>query len=315
MKDGFNREITYARISVTDLCNLRCAYCMPGGVEKKKHGDILTIEQLMIISDALAALGVEKQRLTGGEPLVRRGIMPLIRHIGSNAGVKTLAVTTNGLLLKDTAEELKDAGVKAVNISIDTLNAAKYASLTKFGKLTDALSGLCAAKRAGFEKIKLNAVLLRGVNDDEIYTMSKFAKTEGITVRFIELMPFAEQVNYAKSYFISTKDIVKLYDLKYLPEKSKNGKVAFYAFHDGVESGFISPLSDKFCSSCNRVRITADGKLLNCLHESREYDLKPYLGNSEELKAYISECVLKKPESHRITEGCLQSRIMEDIGG
>ena len=156
---------------------------------------------------------------------------------------------------------------------------------------------------------------MRGVNDGEIYGLARWARQENLTVRFIELMPFSAQEKYAKQYFISTKEVVKRYNLQYLADKSDTKKVEVYAFLDGTEAGFISPLSNKFCSECNRVRITADGKLLNCLHECKEYDLKPYIGDRERLKQFISECVLSKPKEHHLTEGVLQNRIMEDIGG
>ncbi len=315
MKDKFDREINYARISVTDLCNMRCRYCMPDGVEKKSHEDILTLEQLCVVSDALAELGVSKQRITGGEPLVRRGLISLLGHIGANELVKNLAITTNGQQLADMAADLYKAGVRALNISIDTLNGARFTDLTKCGKLSKTLDGIQAAKEAGFTGIKLNAVLLRGVNDGEIYKLAAFARRENLSIRFIELMPFSVQEKFAKQYFISTDDIVKRYNLQKIEEKKDNVKVREYAFSDGTEVGFISPVTGKFCAECNRVRITADGKLMNCLHESKEYDLKPYLDDKEELKKYITECVYKKPQEHHIADGVLQKRVMEDIGG
>lgn len=315
MKDGFNRQITYARISVTDLCNMRCKYCMPEGVEKKPHDAILSIEELCQISDTLADLGVEKQRITGGEPLVRRGVMQLLRHIGANEKVKKLAITTNGQLLGDMAAELKEAGVNAVNISIDTLDEDKFKELTKGGDLSLTLRGVKAAASRGFESVKLNAVLLRGVNDDEIYRLACFARDNKMPMRFIELMPFASQYKYAKEYFISMNDVVKTLNLQYIEEKSQCKKEAVYRFADGVEVSFISPVSNKFCSECNRIRISADGKLLNCLHECVEYDLRPFIGDKAALAQYIEECVLKKPKEHHLSDGVLQKRPMENIGG
>lgn len=315
MKDSFGREITYARISVTDLCNMRCRYCMPEGVQKKLHDDILSIEQLMAVSDALAVLGVCKQRITGGEPLVRRGIMDLLWHIGNNGNVKTLAVTTNGQLLPDMAVDLKKAGVSAVNISIDTLDRQKYKELTQIAELEGALQGLEAAKKVGFERIKLNAVLLRGVNDGEVKTLADFAKYQKVGLRFIELMPFESQCNFAKQYFIGTNEIVNRYNLQYNAQKSTTLKESFYSFPDGTEISFISPVTNKFCAECNRIRITADGKLLNCLHESNEYNLKPYLVDMDRLIKRVEECVLHKPKEHHLDEGVLQHRNMENIGG
>lgn len=315
MIDGFQRKINYARISVTDLCDLRCRYCMPDGVEKKTHRDILTIEELIQVSDALAELGVEKQRVTGGEPLVRRGVDALFAHAGANPLIKTLAVTTNGQTLAGRAAALKDEGVTSVNISIDTLNPDKFRALTKCGDLDATLNGIDAAVECGFKKIKLNAVLLKGVNDDELHALALYGAERNIEVRFIELMPFACQQNYAKVYFISTNEVVKLLNMQKCEKKDETDKVDYYAFPDGVKAGFISPVSDRFCRFCNRIRITADGKLLNCLHESTEYDLKPYVGDSAALKNYITDCVKLKPEHHGLGLGILQSRIMEDIGG
>jgi Molybdenum cofactor biosynthesis enzyme len=288
---------------------------MPDGVEKKPHSDILTIEELCAVSDALAELGVCKQRITGGEPLVRRGVLGFLEHIGANPLVTSLAVTTNGQLLSDMAKGLFSAGVNNLNVSIDTLDSAKYSALTKCGVLSKTLDGIQAAKSVGFSGIKVNAVLLRGVNDGEIYNLAQWARENGLILRFIELMPFSAQAKYAKQHFISSKEIIKLYDMQYLEDKSKAKKVSFYSFVDGVEAGFISPLSNKFCDECNRVRITADGKLLNCLHECREYDLRPYIGDKESLKQFITKCVLQKPKEHHMGEGVLQNRVMEDIGG
>lgn len=313
MVDKFNRNITYARISVTDLCDLRCKYCMPDGVEKKLHSDILSIEQLIKVSDALANLGVYKQRITGGEPLVRRGLVNLLSHIGSNSKVRTLAITTNGQRLAEMASDLKKAGVDRLNISMDTLDDSKFFEITKYGSLNKTLRGIEEAKRVGFSDIKLNAVMLKAINDTEIKTMADFAKQENLILRFIELMPFESQCDFTKKHFISTNDVIKANNLQKVENKSNSKKEEIYAFDDGTEVRFISPVSNKFCAECNRIRITADGKLLNCLHECREFDIKPYLEN--ELEKYIIECVQQKPKEHQLSDGILQSRIMENIGG
>lgn len=315
MNDSFGRQISYARLSVTDLCNLRCKYCMPEGVEKKSHSDILSIEQLIFISDALAELGVNKQRLTGGEPLVRRGIMNLLSHIGKNPKVSNLGITTNGVLLSQVASELKTLGVKSLNISIDTLDKNKYLLLTGADKLSCAIDGIDKALSLGFDSIKLNAVLLKGINDMDIKTLANFAKEAKVKLRFIELMPFSSQCDFAKQYFISKNEIVNSYDLHKMEKIDLLSKETDYEFSDGTPISFISPISDKFCSSCNRIRITADGKLLNCLHENREYDLIPHLQTQGELKSFIAECVQQKPKEHHLYEGSLQKRNMENIGG
>lgn len=313
MKDGFNREIKYARISVTDLCNLRCRYCMPDGVQKKLHSDILSIEELAEISDALATLGVSKQRITGGEPLARKGLFELLSHMGKNEKIHELDITTNGQKLGEEAAQLRELGVDRVNVSIDTLDKAKYRVLTGGGDLSRALDGLDSALSVGFE-VKLNAVLLRGINDKEIRTLAEFAADKKIVLRFIELMPFADRKEYAKEYFISAKEVVKVNNLSKATNNASDDKAVEYMFDDGLSLRIISPLSDCFCRYCNRIRITADGKLLNCLHESKEYDLKPYL-HTDELCGFIEECVADKPERHRLTDGVLQRRAMEKIGG
>lgn len=315
MKDSFGRQITYARISVTDLCNLRCTYCMPEGVEKKPHKDILRIEELQEISDALAELGVNKQRITGGEPLVRKGLMNLLSHIGANPAVETLGITTNGQLLGTMAHSLRESGVKAVNISLDTLDEKVFASLTKGGSLQATLAGVDAAIQEGFKTVKINSVLLKGINDRQIKPLADYARQKGVQIRFIELMPFCCQTSYAEQYYISSREVTERYRLKHLVDKSTSKKVSVFAFDDGTEVGFISPISNKFCEDCNRLRITADGMLLNCLHDVREYNLKPYIKDKERLKDYINECIQNKPREHGISEGRLQERYMEEIGG
>lgn len=315
MIDKYSRLINYARISVTDLCNLRCRYCMPDGVVKKPHMSILSLEELGFVSDALAELGVIKQRVTGGEPLVRRNVISLFKKIGANKNVETLGVTTNGIRLSELSGELKNAGVTNVNISIDTLDDKKFRYITKIGELADVKRGIFAALEQGFDTVKLNTVLLKGINDDEVIRLVDFAAELGVGIRFIELMPFCAQHDFAAQYYISSDDIVKKYNLNYLSEKSVTKKVSVYATDKGNEVGFISPVSNKFCAECNRVRITADGKLLNCLHESVEYDLKPYLSDMEALKKYIVACVACKPKEHLLADGKLQHREMDNIGG
>lgn len=315
MRDKYSRLINYARLSVTDLCNMRCRYCMPDGVVKKPHMSILSLEELGFVSDALAELGVNKQRITGGEPLVRRNVISLFEKIGANKSVGTLGVTTNGLRLSELSRELKNAGVTNVNISIDTLDDKKFRYITKIGELTDVKKGIYAALDQGFDTVKLNTVLLKGINDDEIMNLVDFAAELNVGIRFIELMPFRAQHDFADRYYISGADIVKKYNLTCLPEKSLTKKVSVYATDKGNEAGFISPVSNKFCAECNRVRITADGKLLNCLHECVEYDLKPYLNDKEALKKFIVECVGCKPKEHMLAYGKLQSREMDNIGG
>lgn len=314
LTDGFGRKIEYARISVTDLCDLRCRYCMPEcGVQKKQHGDILSLEELAEISAALSSLGVKKQRVTGGEPLVRRGLSELLKKMAADENVSEVCLTTNAQRLKENAALLVGA-VDRINVSLDTLNEIKYRELTRGGELKSALEGIEEARLVGF-KIKLNAVLLKGVNDGEIRELALFAKACNAELRCIELMPFGGQEEYVKQHFISSNDIIKRYDLQKSTNQAPSEKARRFVFPDGLPVSFISPLGDKFCAFCNRVRVTADGKLLNCLHENKEYDLKPFLGDSDKLKNAIVEAVSKKPKEHRMAEGLLQKRPMENIGG
>lgn len=314
MIDGFGRTIDYARISVTDLCNLRCEYCMPpDGVQKKLHSEILSIEELYGVAKALVSLGVKKIRLTGGEPLVRRGFVSLCEMISSLNGLETLAVTTNGQLLKEFAKPLKDAGVGSVNVSLDTLNAERYKQITRLGVLENTVLGVKTALNCNFSAVKVNAVLLHGVNDTEIPDFIKFAYDNNIVVRFIELMPFSNNLQKRSEYVSADEIISKFLDGSEYLGAIGNSTAEYYRTKEGAKIGFIRPISAKFCARCNRVRITADGKLINCLHSPEYFDLKPYLNCG--LKEYISDCVTHKPEAHHLAEGKLQEISMNKIGG
>lgn len=316
MRDDFNREITYARISLTDLCNYRCVYCMEsGGVQKKSHEEILRIEDFEKIIRALSELGIQKIRFTGGEPLVRKGGVYLIEETAKMPAFKTVGITTNGATLKYYAGRLARAGVDNINISIDSLKAERYNKITRGGNLQDALDGLRAIKDANVKHIKINAVLMRGINDDEIFEFAKFGKEEGVQVRFIELMPFERLADFTKKYFLSLDEVLLKYSGMRAIGSKGDCKTVFYQMPDGTEIGFISAISRKFCNKCDRIRITADGKLLNCLHENKEYNLKPYLYDVDALKNYIKECVKMKPKEHHITSGTIQHRDMGKIGG
>ncbi|MEG2456353.1 MAG: GTP 3',8-cyclase MoaA [Clostridia bacterium] len=314
MKDSFNREINYARISVTDLCNLRCQYCMPPeGVIKKEHHQILTIEELETVANSLVELGINKIRLTGGEPLVRKGVLNFAQYLGSIPQLKTLAITTNGVLLGENALALKQAGVEYVNISLDTLSPEKYKQITRLGDLNSVLYGLNEAVKCNFKSIKINVVLLKGINDNEILSFIALSEKFNIEVRFIELMPFKVQKEFAESYFISAEDVIKkFHGLTYLGN-TDNSTAEYYATENGGRLGFIRSMSNKFCNRCNRVRITADGLLITCLHGNQMFNLKPHIG--VDLTEYISSCIMLKPAEHHLSDGVLQSRPMDEIGG
>ena len=313
MKDRFNREINYLRISVTDLCNLRCTYCMPEkGVCKKEHSEIISIERIEEIVKAAQKAGISKVRLTGGEPLVRKGIIEICEKISNIFGIKELCLTTNGVLLKGMAQKLYDAGVNRLNISLDTLNKNKYKSITRGGDINQVLEGLKAAKEVGFKNTKINVVLIHGFNDDEIENFIEFARKEQLYVRFIELMPIGEGKRMGSEAFLSNHEVLK--HLHNTIEVNDDGVSKQFKFKDqdgGI--GLISPISDSFCKNCSRLRLTSDGKLRPCLHSSLEIDTKDL--HNEELINAIREAILQKPEKHHLETGSGSNKTMNEIGG
>ncbi|WP_422482366.1 GTP 3',8-cyclase MoaA [Pleomorphochaeta sp. DL1XJH-081] len=317
MRDKFERDISYLRLSVTDKCNLRCRYCMPAdGVENKEHKEMLTQEEMLAAVKICAGLGIHKVRITGGEPLVKRNILSICRGIAETDGIDYVALTTNGLLLPKYAKDLKEAGVKQLNISLDTLDPAKYGIITRIGKLEDALKGLECALEVGFEKVKINAVLIGGFNDDEIPALAQLSVLYPVDVRFIELMPMCEDGFFSSASFLSSKAIMEA--LRQLsPEPSDGGVAKLYRITGGQgQVGIISPLSNHFCSSCNRIRITADGKVKPCLHSKVEYNIKGL--TAEEMEKTIRDSIWGKPEKHNplsFKERSESSRNMNEIGG
>ena len=317
MKDLFEREISYLRISVTDLCNLRCRYCMPEcGVEKWQHDKTLSFEEIEQIVRCAAELGVKKLRITGGEPLVRRGIAELCRQLKAIDGIEELALTTNGILLADCAQALKQAGVDRVNISLDTLNGEKFGHMTRGGELNRVLAGIAAAKAAGLTPIKLNCVLIGGFNDDEIADFVALTRDEDVEVRFIELMPLGPGAQFPKESFLPCDEV-----LRRVPEleslHTTSGVARLYRLPDGKgKVGLISPVSCEFCHRCDRLRLTSDGKLKPCLHSDKEIPLRG-LENAELLEA-ITQAIQSKPR--RRVELCpgqptAGGRSMNRIGG
>ncbi|NLV88541.1 MAG: GTP 3',8-cyclase MoaA [Tissierellia bacterium] len=318
MIDSFGRKINYLRISLTDRCNLRCKYCMPEeGVYKFSHAHMLTLEEVFEVAKVFVELGIDKIRLTGGEPLVRKGILELIRNISSLKGVKELAMTTNGTLLKDYAQALKEAGLNRVNISLDTLNEEKYKAITRGGDLKSTLQGIEAAKKAGLLPIKINTVLIGGLNDDEIESLVGITEEEEIDIRFIELMPIGQAATWAKEKFIPTTVVLeKVKELLPIPKEDKSSPATYYKLPNGKgRVGLINPISCKFCAHCNRVRLTSQGKLKLCLHSNAEVDIKEALRSGQDLKKLILDSIEKKEESHSLDEGKYISRNMNQIGG
>ncbi len=314
MNDRYGRTIEYLRLSVTDRCNLRCIYCMAeDGVCKLRHEDILSIEELTEIARAAYALGVRKIRLTGGEPLVRKGILTLCRNIKAIDPTIELVITTNGSLLAEYASDLKAVGVDRLNISLDTLDPATYRTITRRGELKTVLNGIKAASDAGFQHTKINSVLIGGINNNDIFGMMSLARDREISVRFIELMPMAVVRGWDKSRFISAQIVER--HLRREDMVGYDGVARVYR-PQGYRGtiGIISPLSQSFCDRCNKIRVTADGKLKPCLHAEEEIDLRGLSG--DELREAIKQGILRKPQSHRLGEFCSGSaRSMNEIGG
>jgi len=317
MLDEYGRKIDYLRISVTDLCNLRCRYCMPGsGVEKKAHTEILRLEEIEQVVRAAAELGFKKIRFTGGEPLVRRGLTELISRISCIPGIEDIGLTTNGVLLKEYALPLWQAGLRRVNISIDSLQDAKYRWITRVGELSGVMEGIEMAMAAGFSPIKLNVVLVGGFNDDEIKDFVALTRERQIEVRFIELMPVGEAADWDAAHFLPGSEVLeRVPELTPLPFKGRGGIARYYKLPGSRgDVGLISPLSDCFCAGCNRIRLTADGKLKPCLLSNFELDIKAY---ETDMHRFLTDAIRAKPMRHHIHQQDAVPRVrnMNQIGG
>ena len=316
MTDSFGRNINYLRVSLTDRCNLRCRYCMPEkGIDKISHADILSLEDIYEIIHTAVEMGFSKVRLTGGEPLVRKGVIELCRSISGLSGVKDFAMTTNGLLLPEMARELKAAGLMRLNISLDTLDPDKYHQITRIGSLDDALAGIAAAEEAGFTNIKLNTVLIGGFNDCEIPRLVELTKQKSYQVRFIELMPIGHAYPFDREAYLPMRTVLeRVPELE--PVQSDGGVARLYRLPGAKGTvGLISPLSSHFCPECNRIRITPDGRLKPCLHSAQEIPLRGLHG--ENLERALREGMFGKPVSHHMQSGqpSESRRGMSQIGG
>jgi len=320
--DRFGRSIDYLRISVTDRCNLRCIYCMPPeGVPHISHNEILSYEEIRAVVQAAAQLGIHRIRLTGGEPLVRADFPELVKMLSGIEGIVELSLTTNGALLKNYARALKQAGLSRVNVSLDTLRANRFQHITRLGELKDVLAGIGAAKEAGLHPIKINTVVMRGINDDEILDFARITFKGEWHVRFIELMPFKGVAESVPSVELQ-QHISSLGRLEPCVSITGNGPAMYYRLAGARGTiGFISPLTDiSFCSRCNRMRLTPDGKLRPCLLGEDEFDLRMPLRNNasmEELKRLILKAVASKPEHHHLERGDIRlvKLKMSQIGG
>ena len=315
MKDRFGREITYLRLSVTDLCNLRCVYCMPeDGVAKLRHEDILSVDEVGEIARAAAGLGISKIRITGGEPLVRRGIMEICRRVSSVPGINEVNMTTNGTLLPMYAKELRECGIKRLNISLDSLDPEMYRAVTRVGELADALKGIDAAREAGFEQIKINAVLMGGVNEDEIRSLAMLSWEPSMHVRFIELMPIGGSADFTQGLYLTGESVLAA--LPELEPVGLDGVARVYSLPGAAGTvGVISPISQHFCESCNKIRITSDGKLKPCLHSQEEILLRGLHG--DDLAKAMQRAIFDKPWRHALDGETLSgsARDMNQIGG
>ena len=314
MKDGYGRDIYYLRLSVTDLCNLRCVYCMPaGGGEKRRHEDVLTVEELEEIARSAGRCGIRKIRLTGGEPLVRRGIVDICARTAAAPGVEEVCMTTNGLLLPKLAPELRKAGLRRVNISLDTLSPELYRELTRVGNIEDAVSGLKAALD-NFQTVKINAVLIGGTNEPEIRQMVYITKDAPVELRFIELMPIGECAHWPRERFLENSAVLEA--VPELEPCGTSGVARLFSLPNARgRVGLISPLSSHFCPECNRIRITPDGRLKPCLHSAQEIELRGFHG--AELDAKLREGICAKPMRHHLSPASPSESLrgMSRIGG
>jgi cyclic pyranopterin phosphate synthase len=322
--DSHGRKINYLRLSVTDRCNLRCTYCMPaGGVPKRSHGDILRYEDLLRVSKAALSLGVEKIRVTGGEPLVRKGIVRFLEKLSGLSGLKRLVLTTNGLLLKEMAGDLKDAGVESLNISLDSLRPNTFSRITRGGDLRRVLEGIEAVERAGFPYVKINVVVMRGVNEEEVADFAALTIDRPYRVRFIEHMPTLPGDDRRILTVPGEELMRKLserFRLQPVDKEDLTGPAVYWRIAGAIGMvGFITPVSCHFCGECNRIRVTSTGMARSCLFSGGGVDLKPLLEGGDEamLQRALRGVIEAKPERHYFCgDPKLQAPLpMSQVGG
>ena len=327
LTDEFNRTVDYVRISVTDRCDFRCVYCMAEEMTFLPKKEVLTLEEIQLVAQAFVELGVKKIRLTGGEPLVRHGIVDLVSQISQLPGLDELNMTSNGSQLTKLAQPLKQAGLGRINISLDSLNEQRFKQMTRTGQLDQVLAGIDAAKAAGFESIKINTVVLKDSNQDEIMDLVAFIRQKQLDISFIEEMPLGQISSHDRAENFMASDeireiIAKTHEI-YACEEKTGGPSAYWRFADGHKSriGFISPHSHNFCESCNRVRVTVQGRLLLCLGNEHSVDLKSVLRNNpgelEPVKQAIVDAMKIKPLRHEfdLTDEVQILRFMNTTGG
>ena len=327
LTDRCNRRITYLRVSVTDRCNLRCVYCMPPeGVKWQEHSAIMRYEEIAAIIKVAAEEGIREVRITGGEPLVRRDLPDLIRMISDTPGIEDISLTTNAMLLADQAQVLKDAGLVRINVSLDTMDAEKFSKITRGGNIQRVFDGLTRAEQAGLHPIKLNMVLLKGVNDTEVASLAALSRDHNWEIRFIELMPVKNQQKWGEGFpdpeemFLPVKwvkDLLEPEGLVKVDARSGSGPAEIYQFPGAKGTiGFINPLSESFCENCNRLRLTADGNLRPCLLSDVEVPILATLRGGGDIRPLFYQAMEVKPESHELERNLAPvARCMMQIGG
>ena len=325
--DAFGRPHSDLRVSVTDRCNIRCVYCMPAeGVEFKPHSAILTFEEIERFVRVIAGLGVRKLRLTGGEPLVRRGVCRLVKMLSAVPGIAEVAMTTNGVLLAQYAGELSSAGLTRLNVSLDTLDRERFREISRRDDLAKVLEGIAAAQRAGFTHIKLNAVAIRGQSEDDVVPLARFARQNGFELRFIEFMPLDGENRWERCRVLAGEEILRLLaagigPLEPVVEADSRAPATEYRFSDGLgRVGVIASVSEPFCDRCGRLRLTAEGMLRNCLFSTEDWDVKTLLrsgANDEALASLIRRAVRSKKRQHGTDQGQFAEtrQAMHEIGG
>ena len=327
LTDSYQRTIDYLRVSITDRCDLRCIYCTPlGGLPKLAHDDILSYEEFLHLIQVAVNMGITKVRLTGGEPLVRKGVTDFCHRLAGLSGLQSLSLTTNGVMLDELAQDLYDAGIRRINISLDTLQPQKFLRITRHDEFHKVWRGIQKAENVGFNPIKINVVVMRGINDDEILDLARLTLNLPYHIRFIEFMTVNNDSNWLYQHYVSAEEILAnlrtLAPLEQIAAGHTNGPARHFRWPKAAGMiGIISPVSNHFCPACNRIRLTADGKLRNCLFSDQEVDIKSPLrqgATDSELSQILRDSIDNKPEKHSLQSEVFrkcQSRPMVAIGG
>jgi cyclic pyranopterin phosphate synthase len=324
--DSFSRSVSYLRVSLTDQCNLRCFYCTPRPLaDKLPAGELLSYEELLRVITVASGLGIRKVRLTGGEPLVRRDITGFIRQLMRIDNIEEVRITTNGLLLAEKSTELYDAGIRKLNISLDTLQPEKFKEITGVNAFAQVWQGIEQSLQQGFSTVKINVVAMNGINDDEFIDFARLSMAKPVQVRFIEFMPMGNDSNWHEDYYVTSAEIMakiaSLGELTPISSGKLDGPARTYRLPDALGTvGFISPISDHFCSQCNRLRLTSEGQLRSCLLTDNETDLKSIIrggGGEDDIRAALIETIKHKPKGHKLSESEISNchGRMSRIGG